>query len=363
MSSGAVVWAGVESIGQHDGRFRLVLAEDASQLLSLPEDADRWSEHPTHTAILEYLSSRGASFFAQIQSAIRGFKNETLEALWELVWSGFVTNDTLQPVRSIIKPALSDSRAAGRRAALAARTRGMARSHAPATPPEAAGRWSLVSDMISMHQPTHSERVRAQCLQLLNRYGVLTRESVQAEGAAIAGGFSTLYPVLKLMEESGSIRRGYFVKDLGPTQFALPGAVDRLRLLRQPDEEASIAFIGATDPANPFGAVLPWPERSAGRKPMRLVGSWVVIIDGCLAAWLAPGDSQLVTFLENVPYRSPEAAAQQVAETLAREVMHARRKAVFLTEIDGSPVPAEPMASALEHAGFHKSEQGYQRRL
>ena len=363
MSSGAVVWAGVEPIGQRDGRIRLALAEDASALLTAPEDPDRWVEHPTHVAILEYLSARGASFFAQIQSAIRGFKNETLDALWELVWSGFITNDTLQPVRSIIKPALSDSRAAGRRAALAARTRGMARSHAPATPPEAAGRWSLVSDMVAIHSPTGTERIRAHCFQLLNRYGVLTRESVQAEGAAIPGGFSTLYPVLRLMEESGAIRRGYFVKDLGPTQFALSGAVDRLRVLREPEEEPSTVLLGATDPANPFGAVLPWPERSAGRKPMRLVGSWVVIVDGCLAAWLAPGDMQLVTFLDNVGHRSPEVVAQQIAESLAREVMHARRKAVFLTEIDGAAHPTGPMASALEVAGFHKSEQGYQRKL
>ena len=362
MSSGQVVWVGAEQIGQRDGRIRLALSEDAALLLSPPEDEDRWAEHPTHLAILEHLAMRGASFFAQIQTAVRGFKNETLDALWDLVWSGFVTNDTMQPVRSIIKPALSDSRAAGRRAALAARSRGMSRSHAPSTPPEAAGRWSLVSSMLATSQQTSTERIRALCLQLLNRHGIVTRESVQAENLSMSGGFSTLYPVLNLMEDSGAIRRGYFVKDLGPTQFAMPGALDRLRLLREPDEAVSTFFIGATDPANPFGAVLPWPEKFTGRKPMRLVGAWVVIIDGCLAAWLAPGDTQLVTFIENVSHRAAEVVTREIAEALAREVMHNRRRAVFLNEVDGAATPLEPMASALEAAGFHRSEQGWQRR-
>ncbi len=362
MSSGQVVWVGVEPVGQRDGRIRLALAEDAPLLLAPPEDDGRWLEHPTHMAILKHLEARGASFFAQIQTAVRGFKNETLDALWELVWSGFVTNDTIQPVRSILKPALSDSRAAGRRAALAARTRGMSRSHAPSTPPEAAGRWSLVSSMLSEYPQTSTERVRALSLQLLNRHGIVTRESVQAESLSIPGGFSTLYPVLRLMEESGAIRRGYFVRDLGPTQFAMPGALDRLRLLREPDNAVSTQFIGATDPASPFGAALPWPEHYTGRKPMRLVGAWVVIIDGCLAAWLGPGDTHLVTFIDNVPHRPPEVAAREVSESLAREVMHNRRRAVFLNEIDGSPTPTGPMASALEEAGFHRSEQGWQRR-
>jgi ATP-dependent Lhr-like helicase len=209
---------------------------------------------------------------------------------------------------------------------------------------------------------TGTERVRANCLQLLNRHGIVTRESVQAESISISGGFSALYPVLKLMEESGSIRRGYFVKDLGPTQFALPGAIDRLRLLREPEDAVSTYFIGATDPANPYGAALPWPEHYTGRKPMRLVGAWVVIVDGCMAAWLAPGDTQLVTFLSNIPHRTPEIVAREIAESLAREVMHNRRRAVFLSEIDGAANPTEPMASALEQAGFHRSEQGWMRR-
>lgn len=366
MASGEVVWVGVEPLGQRDGRVRLALAQDAPLLFAPPDTGqalERWKEHPTHLGILEFLGGRGASFFVQIQSAIRGFKTEVLDALWDLVWSGCVTNDTLQPLRALIKPGVSDSRAAGRRAALAARTRGMARGHAPVTAPEAAGRWSLVTDLFAGETPTPAERVRAQALQVLNRYGVVTRDIVQAESLSLPGGFSALYPALKLMEEAGSIRRGYFVKDLGPTQFALPGAVDRLRLLRRPSDTVCVHLIGSTDPVNPFGVVLPWPEYNEGRKPMRLVGSWVVIIDGYAAAWLAPGDTQLVTFLSNVAHLEPERVAQEIVEALVREVLSGRRRAIFLTEIDGQRRPAEPMASALESAGFHHSEQGYQKKL
>ncbi len=376
MSSGMVVWKGVETLGQKDGRVRLALAEDAPILFTQHSDTQssddevgaaekQWTEHPTHMRILDYLQSHGASFFAHIQTAVRGFKNETLDALWDLVWSGYVTNDTLQPMRAMIKPAASDARASGKRAALAARTRGMARGHVTATPREAAGRWSLTSSLYAHEPITATERLAAIANQLLARHGVLTRETVQAESTTVVGGFSTLYPMLRQMEERGAIRRGYFVEGMGPSQFALPGAIDRLRILREPEAEISTLILSAVDTANPFGGALPWPEKKSygGRKPMRLVGSWVIITDGYLAGWLAPGDTQLVTFLEAVPHLSPEIVAAQIANVLAKEVTVHRRRAVFLTEIDGSSVPDELMGTALETAGFHRSDSGYQRKL
>ncbi len=364
MSSGEVVWIGVEQIGQKDGRIRLALAQDASLLLSAPEEPAeaRWGDSPTHLAILEHLRLRGATFFAQIQTAVRGFKTETLEALWDLVWSGYVTNDTLQPLRSVVRPPASDARASGRRAALAARSRSLPRAHAPATPPEAAGRWSLVSHLLD-DSATPAERVRAHALQYLARFGVITREMLQSETGGLPGGFSTIYPALRLMEESGAIRRGYFVKDLGATQFALPGAVERLRALRSAPVSMMVQFISAVDPANPFGTVLPWPERYVGRKPMRVVGASVIIIDGYAAAWLAPDDTELVTFVDNVSHREPSAVALEITNTLVRQVLTAKRRAVFLNEIDGKRIASEPMAAALAASGFVRSEQGYQRKV
>ena len=233
-SSGAVVWVGREPLGPHDGRVSLYRADRAGLLL--PPRGGAIPEGPVHAKIREHLISRGASFFPQIQAATGGFFRETLAALWDLVWAGEVTNDTLRPVRAVVRP------------------------HAPGrarmadAPPEASGRWSLVRSYLT-REPSPEERQAALAQSLLDRYGILVREAVHAEG--VPGGWAALYPVLRAMEEAGRVRRGYFVEGLGAAQFATGGAVDRLRALREPRR-------GATHVS---------PGRDRSRQPLRRGGA------------------------------------------------------------------------------------------
>src|SRR5213076_545339 len=122
--------------------------------------------------------------------------------------------------------------------------------------------------------------VHGRATALLERYGVVTREGVAAED--FGGGFSAVYHVLKAMEEAGRIRRGYFVAGLGAAQFALPAAVDLLRSMRELPDAPRTAVLAATDPANPYGGIVKWPEIVAadvGRGPTRSVGSLVILVD------------------------------------------------------------------------------------
>jgi ATP-dependent Lhr-like helicase len=223
-------------------------------------------------------------------------------------------------------------------------------------PAEAAGRWFLVKTLRAS-TPTATERTMALAQQLLDRHGVLTREAVQAE--ELEGGFSAVYGALKALEEAGRVRRGYFVSGRGATQFALAGVVDRLRSVREPAETMQSFLIAATDPANPYGAALPWPERDEGRRPMRMAGALVLLIDGALAAWLGRGERQLLTFAEAVDGREPGDVRAEIARVLVAEVDSGRRRALFLQEVDGAPVAASPMARALTEAGFTPSPDGY----
>ncbi|HUQ42477.1 MAG TPA: crosslink repair DNA glycosylase YcaQ family protein, partial [Candidatus Limnocylindrales bacterium] len=289
LASGAVLWIGAGAIGPRDGRVALYLAEHASLVPAPPEP----HAGKTHDRIRETLSTRGALFFPQLLAALGGgFAPEVKDALWDLVWAGEITNDSLHPVRAVLKP--SPVRNMRRRGPA---QRGVA--------PDLAGRWSLVASYRD-ETLTATERLAARVRQLLDRYGVITREVVQAE--EISGGFAAVYGVLRAMEEAGRVRRGYFVAGRGAAQFALPGAVDRLRTLREPDEDAEpkVVTLAATDPANPYGAALGWPKHGADesevdateeraerraqagvRRPMRTAGALVVLIDGALAAWVA----------------------------------------------------------------------------
>jgi len=336
LSSGAVVWYGQGSLGPGDGRVALALAEHAPLLRSEPES------RPTgevHDRIREQLRTRGASFFPQILGATGGgFAPDTLDALWDLVWSGEATNDTLAPLRGFLAPRVQRGRTA-------LRSRGL--------PPESAGRWSLVDAGTA----SATERVAARVRQLLERHGVVTREAVQAEGAA--GGFAAIYGVLKAMEDGGRARRGYFVAGCGATQFALPGAVERLRTFREPSEEPRAFALAATDPANLYGAALPWPDNAAG-KPTRSAGALVVLVDGALAAWLARGERALLTFLDDEGAERTRAA---VAAALAAEVAPRKRRTLFLETVDGVAVDESALAPALRDAGFSRTPRGYLRRI
>jgi ATP-dependent Lhr-like helicase len=223
--------------------------------------------------------------------------------------------------------------------------------------------------------------------QLLARHGVLTRESLNIE--AVPGGFGLIYPVLKGLEENGRIRRGYFVAGLGATQFALPGALDLLRSLREKPDDPEIAVLAATDPANPYGATLKWPTRKqpqssqstqsndfsahsaasavsveAGRGPTRSVGATVILVNGSLAAYLARGDRQLVTYLpESEPERS------KTGRAIARVLIDRARtggespRGMLIEEIDGVPPAAHPIAKLLAEAGFVSGALGLQAKL
>jgi ATP-dependent Lhr-like helicase len=323
LAMGEVVWAGRGALGSGDGRVALYLREDAAKLIPPPQEP---VPGELHRCIREHLGQRGASFFRDLLRAIRpGDQDELLEALWDLVWAGEVTNDTLAPLR-VGRPG---ARRPARRQPL------LRLGH-----PRAAGRWSLVAELVGgTVSPT--ERLHAQAMTLLQRHGVLTRESVLGEG--FEGGFAALYPVLRAMEEAGKIRRGYFVTGLGGSQFALPGAVDRLRACREPD--SAVVALAATDPANAYGAVLGWPE-SPGHLA-RTAGAFAVLDGGELRCYLERGGRTLWT-LGDVGAGHMRALAETAT----------RAGRVEIQRVDGVPTHQSPLAPVLREAGFGITPRG-----
>ncbi|HYM22573.1 MAG TPA: helicase-related protein [Vicinamibacterales bacterium] len=343
-AAGEVVWVGVEPLGDRDGRIALYLADQLPRLLA-PGGPER--AHPAsgrESAIVGFLRERGASFFAPLHEAAGGgYPAETVDALWNLAWRGIVTNDTFHSLRAFVR-SRNHARSKARRApASTFRSRRMA-------PPSAEGRWVLVpAPLRAAGKPDATKWAAAVTRQLLARHGVVTREGVGAEN--IPGGFSTVYPVLKELEERGRVRRGYFVAGLGATQFAVPGAVDLLRSLRDPSDDPEVVALAATDPANPYGATLPWTQRG----PMRAVGATVILVDGALVAYLARGDRQLTTFLpEGEPARSKaaRAIARVLAERAAGSIGDEDARGVLIEEIDTAPASNHALAPFLAEAGF-----------
>jgi ATP-dependent Lhr-like helicase len=375
IAAGEVAWAGVEPIGERDGRIALFLADKLPLLAQRRPLVEPLTER--EEKLLAVLESTGASFFDALhQAAGGGYPGETIEALWSLVWRGLITNDSLHALRAYtVRP---ESARTPRRY----QTGAVFRSRRT-TPPTAQGRWSMLpvqsaglETRITAGQetggtsgPTTTERSHALALQLLHRYGVLLRESVAAEN--VPGGFSAVYDVLKALEESGRIRRGYFVGGLGATQFALPAAVDLLRQLRtEPlQEKPEFVQLAATDPANPYGSVLRWPElpvaeedsESASRVLTRAAYAEVILRNGRLVSWLKRGSPNIVIFL---PAEEPERS--QTASGLAHFLctrgqarMHAHsHEGVLITTINGQPAGAHFMARFLMDAGFHPGPLG-----
>ncbi len=228
-------------------------------------------------------------------------------------------------------------------------------------PPEAAGRWSLVeSGTESGPGGTRAtERLHSLAVTLLDRHGVLTREAVASE--EVSGGFSGVYPVLRAMEESGRIRRGYFVDGLGAAQFALPGAVDRLRSMREPPAERgdqpTVHLLAASDPANPYGAALSWPRRGeTDRRPLqRAAGAYVITVDGAAALYLERGGHSLQT----LPAADDAAIAAAALQALITLVEDGRFRELVVTRVDGEPVSASPWRPLLEVAGFVPGYRGH----
>jgi ATP-dependent Lhr-like helicase len=351
---GEVAWVGRGSLGRDDGRVvlyrpgREILRDlAASEVVAPPGDL--------HERLRERLRGRGASFYRELASAAgRASERETLDALWGLVWAGEVTNDTFAPLR-----ALRWRRPSGERRPRPGRLQ--------LGPPEAAGRWSLVagpagalgSGAGSGAAARSTERLHSLSIALLDRHGVLTRESVNAE--EVAGGFSAVYPVLRAMEESGRIRRGYFVHGLGAAQFALPGAVDRLRSMREspadrPDAQV-VYLLAASDPANPYGAALTWPRRGeSDRRPLqRAAGAYVALVDGAAALYLERGGHSLQT----LPAANDPATGGAALAALRELVESGRLRELVITRIDGEPVAKSAWRPRLEEAGFAAGYRGH----
>ncbi|MEO6577523.1 MAG: DEAD/DEAH box helicase, partial [Candidatus Limnocylindria bacterium] len=299
---------------------------------------------PVHEAIRAHLQRRGASFYPQLRSAISeaGSEGELLDAVWDLVWAGEVTNDTFSALRALSLPK-SRSKAKPRPGRVTS-----------LGPPRAAGRWSLVADLVG-EQRTPTERGHALATTLLERHGVVTREAVASEG--IAGGYSAVYPVLKAMEERGRVRRGYFVAGLGAAQFTLPGAIDRLRAAR--DEPAGVRVLAATDPAQPYGAALPWPRSGDDeRLPLqRAAGAYVVLVEGEAALYLERGGRSL--------FRLPAASVDGVLADRAVDALPSLigpggpLRELRLERVDREPVADSPLAGRLDAIGFRRSYRGY----
>ena len=449
-AAGEVIWVGVEALGERDGRIALYLADHLPRLLApdvakvrlkpdtaydkrtakaatvrsvrLQPDPGESDLSDREIAILDYLREHGASFFAPIlEAAGGGFPAETVDALWNLVFRGLVTNDTFHALRAFTR-----TRVPRRKARLLRRADVSSFRSRRLAPPSAEGRWTLVGPPDGARRLDPGGRsakdvalrdstkwAAAMTQQLLARHGVLTRESLNIE--AVPGGFGLIYPVLKGLEENGRIRRGYFVAGLGATQFALPGALDLLRSLREKPDDPEIAVLAATDPANPYGAALKWPAfapggasarpvpdrpggasagqaraplvsaedrmnsagrsravaagpdvaaAKAGRGPTRTVGATVILVNGALAAYLARGDRQLVTYLpESEPERS------KTGRAVARVLIDRARtggespRGMLIEEIDGVPPATHPIAKLLIEAGFVTGAMGMQAKL
>jgi ATP-dependent Lhr-like helicase len=349
-TAGEVVWVGAGALGSRDGRIRLCFADQIALL------APGWDlpDPPTgalHEAVRTVLAAQGASFWGQLRAAAPGSSDdELLAALWDLVWAGEVTNDSLAPVRAVI---------AGGRGTKSARPPARGRPRPGRLnrigPPAAQGRWSLVAPLLRP-VPTPTAAAHAQALQLVERYGVVTRETVLAEG--LVGGFSAVYGVLKVLEERGQVRRGYFVDGLGAAQFAMPGAVDRLRAERTtpdpmlaPDDVPAPVVLASTDPAQPYGATLPWPP-SSGR-PARSASSVVVLRAGRPLVWFDRRGHHLVTFpgaLDDLAW----------VDGLVSLVKDGRARSVEVRKVDGAALHDAPsgIVELLRTCGFHDGYRG-----
>ena len=352
-ASGEVLWAGSGTITGGDGWVTLAFADNAPLLL--PSPADTLALTPLHEAILDALDGGHALFFRGLAERTGAAESDTLEALWDLVWAGHVAGDTLAPLRARLAGTGAHR---GRPTASRTRYRRPGRPSptlAPRTgPPTGVGRWYRLPERDA--DPTR--RAAALTDALLDRHGVLTRGAVLAEGAA--GGFAGVYPVLSALEERGAVRRGYFVEGLGAAQFAVPGAVDRLR---SPKESTGATVLAATDPANPYGAALPWPDRivdsggeegdkTAGHRAGRKAGALVVLVDGELVLYVERGGRTLLSYVDGQEHLG------MAAKALADAVHAGALGALSVERADGAPVHQSPLGDALAAAGFRATPRG-----
>ncbi len=341
-ASGEVLWAGHGSLPGSDGWVSLHLADQAH--LTLPEPVDKELDE-LQLRVLEALRPGGAFFFRQLADQVGSVSDPTLSvALWDLVWSGYVSNDTLVPLRSLVRSGTASHRTRRpppRTGRMPVRT----------GPPETAGRWSLLPDRD--RDPTR--RAHATAEHLLERHGVVTRGAVVSE--RVPGGFAAVYKVLAAFEDSGRCRRGYFVEGLGAAQFGTAGAIDRLRTFSEPPtgpEPPEAVALAATDPANPYGAALAWPE-ATGHRPGRKAGALVVLVEGHLVLYVERGGRTLLTWSEEPEQLGP--AARALADAVRRGALGR----LTVERVDGSQLLGSgetPLRVALREAGFVATPKG-----
>ncbi|MDX6296929.1 MAG: ATP-dependent helicase Lhr and Lhr-like helicase, partial [Nocardioidaceae bacterium] len=372
-SAGEVVWVGAGALPGADGWVCLHPCDTAP--LTLPDLADV-ELTDRHRDVLDVLASGGGYFFRQLSDAVGSTDDTALASvLWELTWAGYLTNDTIAPLRSL----LSGGSGTHRRRPSTPRARYGVRPRRPGAglageplsrqslpsrtgPPTTAGRWSLTP----ARDTDVTRRAHATAEALLERHGVVTRGAVGSE--QVPGGFAAVYKVLSRFEESGRCRRGYFVAGLGAAQFSTTGAVDRLRAMSSDagarsdlrpgrDGAPGTLVLAATDPANPFGAALAWPERAtdvtnAGHRPGRKAGSLVVTVDGALVVYVERGGRTLLTFSDD-PTR-----VQPAVDALALAVHEGALGRLSVERADGEHILGTPLAAALEAAGFYATPRG-----
>ncbi|MDQ0798467.1 DNA glycosylase AlkZ-like family protein [Arthrobacter sp. SLBN-112] len=376
MAAGEVLWSGAGSLPGNDGWISLHLADSAELTLNPapdfePGDAGR--------RLLDHLRNNGGGYFFRQLTEVAGGMDavlsdqEVVTALWELAWAGRITGDTFAPVRSLI----AGGHTAHRQVARAPRARAprlsrLGRSHGTglmgspglaggrygtqgaATPPTAVGRWSALPEP-ELDATIHA---RATAELLLDRYGVVTRGSVMAE--QILGGFGLMYKVLARLEEAGRCRRGYFIEHLGAAQFAVPATVDRLRSYSEDTQlakaEPVALALAATDPANPFGAALPWPalrdDAGTGHRPGRKAGALVVLVDGALVLYVERGGKTLLVFSDD------DAVLAAAGAALVGVVTRGAVDKLIMEKVNGQGILDTPVAAALSAAGAYSTPKG-----
>jgi ATP-dependent helicase Lhr and Lhr-like helicase len=332
-TSGELVWVGAGALGRSDGKVALYFREDVR--LAGPPAGNAKLDRPEgeiHDVIRERLA-QGPCFWLDLLE-LEGSAEELHEALWDLAWAGEVTNDAFAPLRAPRLRAAQRTERGGRR---------FARRRAAAAG-TVIGRWSLTTPLFA-DAPSAGPRMRALAELMLERHGIVTRETAIAEG--IPGGFASIYGELQNLELLGTARRGYFVEGLGGAQFALPGAVERLRSL--PRAGGSLQVLAATDPANPYGATLSWPKLEGQRRPARTAGAYALLRDGEPLIYVERGGKGILRlqkiddgeFIECLGALAEAAQAGQI-EKLAVE------------RVDGEPVIGSGMEAALIEAGFRR---------
>jgi ATP-dependent Lhr-like helicase len=360
VSAGLVVWCGVASVGARDGRVALYLAEHEPVLTTPP----RTTESPLAARIRATLQARGALFFDDLARSLEVYAPEVHEALWDMIWCGEVTNDTLEPLRALVHAAAPRGRPLARHLGPSAFVRGLSVAQsARGVGRGYGGRFSLRATRWA-RLGENTEHRAALATALLERYGVVVRECAHAE--SIGSGFGAVYDVLKALEDGGRIRRGYFVDGAGAAQFATPEAADRLRLERTRQTEAAAEpahWLAATDPANAYGALLPFPTRSDEARPQRERGAHVVLHAGRLLAWLSRGESAMLTFPASDEAEQRQDAAR-IARCLAQVVSSSTRRALLIATIDGAAPTGKstPLGEALLEAGFVAGARGWMKR-